>query len=86
VRQSAYRGSEFIRILRVFEQLLDEIPGAHVVSQIAETLIAEGVVSEILDGAAAESIGMRRLQFGRSGTGKTREQERPDSPMAIQID
>jgi hypothetical protein len=45
----------------VAEEGEDEVSGAHVVGEIREELVAEGVVAEVLNGAAAVGVAVGDL-------------------------
>src|SRR5690348_15902578 len=45
--QRAYRERKFVRILSLFEQVLNKFRSAHIVRQVAEELVAERVISKI---------------------------------------
>ena len=53
--------------------------------QVAEKLIAERIITEILNGATAVSIGMRPLQLGFGGMGKALQQKRFDNTLPTQV-
>ena len=78
VRERAQRKGIFIGILAFSQQLQDKVPGADVMGQVAEILVAERVVAQILNDRATIGIGMRfvKLVFGKFR--KALQQERPD--------
>src|SRR5215469_7084836 len=55
---------EFIRVVRVAEEVDDEIAGAHVMREVGERLFAEGIVADVLDNAAAVGIGTGTVELG----------------------
>lgn len=64
----------------------DEIAGADVVGQVAKKVIAEWIVPEVLNGAAAIGEGVRLLNLYGSEFGIAFEQKRPDGLLPGQID
>src|ERR1035437_5084138 len=50
--------SVLIEVLRIAEHRQNEITSADIVCQIAEDVITEGIVANVLDDAAAVGIGM----------------------------
>ena len=65
VRQRSYRERQFIGIPGVPEQVDDKVARAHVVRQVGEQLVAEGIVADVLDDAAGVGIRPGMLEFWR---------------------
>src|ERR1035441_2181281 len=63
--------SVLIEVLRIAEHRQNEVAGADVMCQIAEDMITEGIVANVLDDAAAVGIGMGFYQVLRRGIGKS---------------
>ena len=57
MRKSADGKRKLIGIAGVAEEIQDEIAGAHVMSKVAERHLAEGIVADVLDDAAAVGVG-----------------------------
>ena len=70
VRQRAQRERILVEILRLANQVDDEVAAADVMRQIAIKLAAERIISQVLDDAAAVSVGVRRRQFSAVAAGK----------------
>ena len=86
VRERADGEGEFIGSLRVVEKRENEVAGADVVGEVGEELVAEGIVAEVLNGAAAVgvTVGLLKLDFGEGG--ETLEQNRADGLFPGEID
>ena len=54
--------------------------------QIAEELVAERIITKVLDCAAAVSESMRPLQPRFGGMRKAPKQEGPDGALPVQVD
>ena len=78
VRERAQRKGIFVGILAFSHQLQNKVPGADVMGQVAEVLVAEWVITQILNDRAAIGIGVRlpKLVFGKFR--KALQQEGPD--------
>jgi len=60
---------ELVGCFRVVEKGEDEVSGADVVGEVGEELVAEGVVAEVLNGAATVGVGVgfEELRLGEGG-------------------
>ncbi len=74
---SAESESVFVESRGISQQGEDEIAAAKIVGEIAEELIAGGIVTHILDDRTAVGIGVGLNEFVRGSVGKTLQQERP---------
>ena len=61
VSESAESEGVFIQVTGFVNEVDDEIPAAHIVREIAEVFVAEGVVAHVLHQAAPVSEGVRLL-------------------------
>ena len=86
VRESADGEGEFVGVVGVADEAEDEVSGADVVGEVAEEGIAEGVVAEVLDGAAAVGVGVGLLNLGFGEVGIALEQERADGLLPREVD
>ena len=86
VRQRAQSEGVFVEVLRVVKQRLHKGAGANIVRQIAEDLIAERVVADVLNDASAVGVGVGLQQVLRRGIRKAGEQQRLDLLVPQQID
>ena len=59
VRQRAKRKGIFVRVRRLAQKRFDEVARAHVVHQVAEELVAERVIPQILNDRPAVGVGAR---------------------------
>src|SRR5664279_6540108 len=75
VGERSQRESVLIEVLRIVEHRQNEVTGADIVCEIAEDVIAEGIVANVLDDAAAVGIGMGFYQVLRRGIGESRQQQ-----------
>src|SRR6185437_10485976 len=60
---------EFVGCVGIADEAEDEVAGADVVCKVAEEGLAKGVVAQVLNGAAAISVGvsLSNLRFGHVG-------------------
>lgn len=86
VREGADGEGEFVGGFRVAQKVEDEVSGADVVSKIGKERVAEGVVAEVLDGAAAIGVGMGLFELGLGKGGEALEQERTDGLLPGKVD
>ena len=86
MRQRAEGEGVLVEVLRVVNHRLHEGAGADIMSEIAEDLVAERVVPDILNDATAVSVRVGLQQVLRRGVGETREQQRLDLLVPHQID
>jgi hypothetical protein len=77
---------EFVGGLGVVEEREDEVAGPDVVGEVGEELVAEGVVAEVLDGAAAVGVGVGFLKLGLGESREAMEQERADGLLPGEVD
>jgi hypothetical protein len=77
---------EFVSGLGVVEEREDEVAGPDVVGKVGEELIAEGVVAEVLDGAAAVGVGVCFLKLGLGEGREATEQKRADGLLPGKVD
>jgi len=86
VREGSDGEGEFIGGLRVAQKVEDEVSAADVVSEVGEERVAEGVVAEVLNGAAAIGVGMSLFDLGLGQGGEALEQERTDGLFPGKVD
>ncbi len=86
VRERADGEGEFVGGLRVVEKREDEVAGADVVGEVGEELVAEGIVAEVLNGAAAVGVAVGLLELGFSECGEALEQKRTDRLLPGEVD
>ena len=86
VRQGADGEGELVGVAGVAEEVDHKVAGPHVVSEVGEEPVAEGVVTDVLDDAAAVSVRTRVLELrGREG-GITAEQKGNDGALPGEVD
>src|SRR5579863_2563115 len=86
MRQRPQRESVLIDVGRFLDQGGDKISGAHVMQQVAEILIAAGVVAHVLDQASTVGIPVRLLQVVRGGLRKALQEHGADLVFPRQVD
>jgi hypothetical protein len=64
--------------LGIAKEAEDEVSGADVVGKVGEERVAEGVVAEVLDGAAAVGVAMGLLKLGVGEAGVLLEEKGAD--------
>ncbi|XWK48566.1 hypothetical protein RBB78_14110 [Tunturiibacter empetritectus] len=64
VRETADGEGQVVGGLGVVEKREDEVAGADVVGEVGEECVAEGVVAEVLNGAATVGVGVGLLELG----------------------
>ena len=64
MREGADGEGEVVGVLGVAKEAQDKVAGADVVGEIGEESVAEGIVAEVLDGAAAVGIGVGLVEAG----------------------
>jgi hypothetical protein len=86
VGEGADGEGEFVGGLGVAEEREDEVAGADVVGEVREELVAEGIVAEVLDGAAAvgKAVGFLKLGFGEIG--EAFEEDGTDGRLPGEVD
>ena len=86
VREGADGEGEFVGGVGVAEEVNDEVSGADVVGEGGEESVAEGVIAEVLNGAAAVGVGVGFLELGFGESGIFLEQERADGLLPRDVD
>ena len=86
VRECADGEGELICIPGVAEKVDDKISGADVVSEIGKEWIAEGVIADVLNDAAAVGVGASMLDLSGSERGVAREKQRDDGTLPGEVD
>jgi hypothetical protein len=86
MREGADGEGEFVGGVRVAKQADDEVSGADVVGEVGEEFVAEGIVAEVLDGAAAVGVGVSLLELGFGECGVMLEKNGPDGLLPGEID
>jgi len=86
VRERADGKGKLVGGLRVADEGEDEVAGADVVGEIGEELVAEGVVAEVLDGAAAVGIAVRGVDLLLGEVGIVLEQDGADGCLPGEVD
>ncbi len=77
---------ELVGSVGVAEEAEDEVSGANVVGEVGEEAVAEGVVAEVLDGAASVGVGVGLLELGFGEGGVPFEKNGPDGLLPGEID
>ena len=86
VGQAADGEGEFVWRLRVVEERENEVAGADVVGEVGEEGVAEGVVAEVLNGAATVCVGVSLLKLGVGESGVVLEQNGADGLLPGEVD
>jgi len=86
MREGANGEGELVGGVRVVEEADDEVSGADIVGEVGEEFVAEGVVAEVLDGAAAVRVGVSLLELGFGEGGVLLEKNGPDGLLPGQVD
>jgi hypothetical protein len=86
VGEGADGEGEFIGGFRVAKEREDEVAGADVVGELGEEGVAEGVVAEVLNGAATVGVGVSFLELGFREGGVLLEKEGADGLFPSEID
>jgi hypothetical protein len=86
VRERADSEGELIGSLRVVEKRENEVAGADVMGEVGEELVAEGIVAEVLNGAAAVGVAVGLLKLGFAECRETLEQKRTDGLLPGEVD
>ena len=86
VREGADGEGEFVGRLSISQKSEDEVAGADVVGEVGEEGVAEGIVAEVLNGAAAVGVGVSLLELGFGEGGIVLEKNGPDGLLPGQID
>ena len=77
---------ELVGGLRVVEKGEDEVSRANIVGEVGEKLVAEGVVAEVLNGAATVGVGVRLPELGRGDVGEAAQEKGPDGLLPGEVD
>ncbi len=85
MRQRPQREGVLVDVGRFFDQGGNEFSAAHIVQQVAEIFIAAGVVTHVLNQAAAVGIGVRLPKVVCSGLGKPVQEHRLNLVLPRQI-
>ncbi len=85
VGEGADGEGEFVGGVGVVEEAENEVSGADVVGEFGEEGVAEGVVAEVLDGAAAVGVGVGLLELGFGEGGVLLEEDGADGLLPGEI-
>jgi hypothetical protein len=85
MRQHAQSEGVLVEVIRLPDKVGDEVPRAHVVGQVAEEHVAEGVVADVLDEATAVSIGVGLPELGGGSRREAFQEQRRDLVMPKNI-
>ena len=77
---------KLVGILGVAEEVDDEVAGAHVMGQVGEEGVAEGIVANVLNNAARVGVGPCLFQLFGSDVGITAAQQWRDGALPGQVD
>jgi hypothetical protein len=86
MRQRAHGECQLIRIPLVFKEAGHKVPGSHVVGQLGEEDVAEGIVADVLDRTASVGIGTCCLEFRRSRVRVPAPQQRQNRILPGKVD
>jgi hypothetical protein len=86
VREGANGKGKLVGGVGVAEEAKDEVSGADVVGEVGEEGVAEGVIAEVLYGAAAVGVGVGFLELGFGESGIFLEQEGADGLFPREVD
>ena len=86
VREGADGEGELVGGVGVAEEADDEVSGADVVGEVGEEGVAEGVVAEVLNGAAAVGVGVGLLELGFGEGGVLFEKDGADGLLPGEVD
>ena len=67
-------------------RLKDEVAGADVVGEVGEEGVAERIVAEVLDGAAAIGVGVGLMELGFGEGGVVFEEDGADGLLPGEVD
>ena len=65
VRERADGEGQLVGVVRIAEEVDDEVAGADVVGEVGEEEVAEGVVADVLNDAATVGVGAGLLELRR---------------------
>ena len=77
---------ELVGSFGVGEEGEDKVSGAYVVGEIGEVGVTEGVVAEVLNGAATVGVGVRLFKLGGSEIGEAEQEKRTDGLLPGEVD
>ncbi len=86
VRQRPDSEGEIVGVLGVAEEATNKVAGADVVGEVGEEGVAEGIVTEVLNGTAAVGISASLLELGFGEIGVAFEQDGTDGMLPRDID
>ncbi len=86
MREGADGECELVGGVGVAKEADDKVAGSHVVSEVGEEGVAEGVVAEVLNGGAAVGEGVCLLELGFGEGGVLFEENGPDGLLPGEID
>jgi hypothetical protein len=86
VREGADGEGELIGSLCVVQERENEVAGADVVGEVGEELVAEGIVAEVLNGAAAVGVAVSLLELGFGEGRESLEEERANGLFPGEVD
>jgi hypothetical protein len=86
VGEGADGEGEFVGGVGVMEKTEDEVSGPDVVGKVGEELVAEGVVTGVLDGAATVGVAMCLLNLGLGEGRVLPEQDWTDGLLPGEVD
>jgi hypothetical protein len=86
MRERADGEGELVGAVSVAEEADDKVSGANVMGEVGEEAVAEGVVAEVLDGAATVGVGVSLLELGLGEGGVVLEKDGPDGLLPGQVD
>ena len=86
MRQRAQRECIFVEVLRISNQVQNEVAAPDVVRQIAVKLAAERIIAQILNDASAVGISVGLDQLIRGGGGKSFQEQGLDGTVPSGID
>ena len=86
VGEGADGEGQLVGVAGVAEEVDDEVSGADVVGEVGEAGVAEGVVADVLNDAAAVGVGAGVLKLRGSEGGVTAEEQRDDGVFPGEVD
>jgi hypothetical protein len=86
VREGADGEGEFVGGVGVAEEAYDEVSGADVVGEIRKEGVAEGIVTEVLDGGAAVGVGVSLLELSLGEVGVVLKENWADGLLPGEVD
>ena len=86
VRERADSEGQLVRVVRIAEEIDDKVSGANVVGQIRKRLIAEWVVSDVLNDATTVGIGTCAIEFGGGQVRIAAQEQGNDGILPREVD